>query len=55
MIDIDIYKNVLCHDCNKTFLIPGSTPVSKMFCPICKSTNWENVPHNYQPIKKAKQ
>lgn len=55
MMYIDVYKNILCRECNKTFLIPGSTPVSKIECPICKSTNCENVIHNYKPIKQAKQ
>jgi len=43
MNDIDLYKKFLCHDCKHEFLLPGSTPGSKIECPKCKSKNYENI------------
>lgn len=42
MIDIDLYNKIVCVDCQKTYLISGSTAVNLIECPYCKSKNWEN-------------
>ena len=53
MIDIDLYSKLWCYDCKKIFLIPGSTPVVKIKCTHCGSTNWDNqIPTNNLKQKK---
>jgi len=43
MMSIDLYNKCHCIDCDKIFLVVGSTPITKIFCTFCGGKNWDSV------------
>jgi hypothetical protein len=55
VFDIDIFRQLDCNDCKKSFLISGSAPIVNIKCTHCGSKNYSIPTPNFNNnLKKNK-